>query len=266
MRPSPTFDVTTIDGLTIIDERSFRHVPLYADLKAVIQQARYQFRILPKAYEGRTDRSLLLNLVFWGAASAPGEPPSGDVLASAEIDADVIAHVAWHHLAARALAEPSSPRPSVDALFLGESIASAFDLFLVGRLLNTAPRSVFLESQVPAMAEAATASISEDDFARLLESVAMDPNRAFADLRELLFDVTSALYACAEAGSALAALSSFDDHRFAPLLYHYELSTWVLFARAYGGARTNARTDAVLGALAEEKDPLGWLAKTWIGH
>ena len=67
--------------------------------------------------------------------------------------ADVVAHAAWHYLAARALAPAAGRSLSVDALFLGEAIASAFDVYLVGRLLGHAPRSTFLETQVPAMAE-----------------------------------------------------------------------------------------------------------------
>src|ERR1700690_2016531 len=125
---SPAFERRTLDQLTIRDEPSFRHVALYADLKSVLARAAYAFRVMPAPYERRSDRSLLLNLTFWGADAG------GDILAEGAIDADVITHVAWHHLASRALGD-SGEKPSVAALFLGESIASAFDLYLVGRLL-----------------------------------------------------------------------------------------------------------------------------------
>jgi hypothetical protein len=189
--PNPQQLVTRhLDQLVIEDEASFRHVGLYADLKEVLRRDGYEFRVLPESAEGRWDRALLLNLTFW----ASGE--GGDVLVDDHISADVVAHVAWHHLASRALPSP----PSAETLFLGEAIASAFDVYLVGRLLGHAPRSTFLATQVPAMAEvAAAAGLSDDGFEALLDRIAGDPERAFEDLRELLYDATNALAACSTA-------------------------------------------------------------------
>jgi hypothetical protein len=145
-------------------------------------------------------------------------------------------------------------------------VASAFDVYLVGRLLGHAPRSTFLETQVPAMAEAADAAgLGEDDFERLLQGIADDPDRAFTDLRELLFDATSALFACAGAEEAHAALAAFDTHRFTSLLHRYELSNWVLYARAHGDDRgDDSRARAVDRALRAEKASLDWLAAKWV--
>jgi hypothetical protein len=249
----------TVSELTIEDERSFRHVALYADLKDVLVRASYPFRVLPEALAGRMDRALLLNLTFWGADAG------GDVLESDTIPADVVAHAAWHHLAAKALPATRDARASVDALFLGEAIASAFDVYLVGRLLGHAKSSSFLESQVPAMADAADAAgLSEEDFEALLEGIAADPERAFADLRELLFDATSALFGCAGVDDALASLAAFDGHRFASLLHRYELSNWVLYARAYGDPHPDERARAVDAALRREAAPIDWLTTAWI--
>ncbi len=249
----------TVAELTIEDERSFRHVAIYADLKEVLVRARYPFRVLPDALAGRMDRALLLNLTFWGADAG------GDVLESDTIPADVIAHAAWHHLAAKALPAAPGARPSVDSLFLGEAIASAFDVYLVGRLLGHAKSSSFLESQVPAMADAADATgMNEEDFEAMLEGIAADPERAFADLRELLFDATSALFACASVDDALARLASFDAHRFAPLLHRYELSNWVLYARAYGDPEPDVRARAIDVQLRTETAAIEWLTTAWI--
>jgi hypothetical protein len=189
------------------------------------------------------------------------------VLESGRVPADVIAHAAWHHLAARALAgEPGSPL-SAEGMLLGESIASAFDVYLVGRLLGRAPRSTFLATQVTAMAETARgAGLGASDFERLLEGIARDPEGAFADLRRLLHDAALALLPCHGADDALGALARFDRHRFAPLLHHYELSNWVLYARAY--ARTRRTPDRRACALADlldrERDPLSWLTSAWL--
>jgi hypothetical protein len=263
-RPSPSspsaanaFTRRTVDELTIEDERSFRHVAIYADLKEVLRRAKYPFRVLPEGLEGRADRALLLNLTFWGADAG------GDVLESDTLPADVVAHAAWHHLAAKALA--AAGPPSVDSLFLGEAIASSFDVYLVGRLLGHAPSSSFLETQVPAMAEASEAAgLDEAGFESMLEGIAADPERAFTELRELLFDATSSLFRCKDVDEATAALAAHDHHRFASLLHRYELSNWVLYARAYGDAAPDARAREIDAKLRSEKLPLDWLAAEWV--
>lgn len=267
MRPLETgnrvFAERLLEELSVEDERSFRHVGLYADLKDVLRRAGYRFRTLPPGSGAGSswDRALLLNLTFWRPEDG------GDILVDETIPADVVAHAAWHHLAATALAgADDGQRPSVGALFMGEAIASAFDLYLVGRLLGHAPESSFLETQVPAMSETAQAAgTSEAEFEELLSTIADAPERAFADLRELLFDAANALYASANAGEAWTALQRLDGHRFAPLLHRYELSNWVLYARAYGDDGNNHTAAAQLDAtLRGEKDPLQWLAAHWI--
>jgi hypothetical protein len=257
MNSRATFEHRTVDELAIGDERSFRHVALYADLKEVLRRARYPFQILPRKRPARADRALLLNLTFWAADAG------GDVLVDDRVEADVVAHAAWHHLAARALV--TRGRPSAAALFLGESIASAFDVYLVGRALGHAPRSSFLKTQVPAMADAtAAAGLSGKGFERLLAELAADPDRAFADLRALLYDATSALFTSRSSEQGLAALAAMDGRRLSALLPRYELSNWVLYARAYASARaTDARVRIVDHALRGGR-ALEWLEQHWV--
>lgn len=257
-------ETRTLDGLEIADERSFRHVRLYADLKQVVRQAQLGFRILPAAGVASWDRALLLNLTYWHPDAG------GDVLVDDIIPADVVAHVAWHHLSARALSSNGAPT-SVGALFMGEAIASAFDLYLVGRLLGHAPDSSFLETQVPAMKDVAEgAGLDDAAFESLLQDVAAAPERAFTDLRALLFDASVALYESADVDAAFAVLSRLDTHRFAALLHRYELSNWVLYARAYGrrsdpsAATVDAQTRQVDQALRAGDDALDWLTKHWV--
>jgi hypothetical protein len=264
-KPRP-FEVRTVDELTVDDEGSFRHVALYADLKEILRRAKYPFRVLPEESADRADRALLLNLTFWGADAG------GDILASNRIDDDVIAHAAWHHLAAKRIGTTS---PS--ALFLGEAIASAFDVYLVGRLLGHAPRSMFLETQVPAMAESAQAAgLGASEFESLLESIAADPEGAFEDLRELLWDATTLLHASRDAEHAHAVLADLDGHRFAALLHRYELSNWVLYARAYCAAsrrlgspdtidaEVDQRAERVDVALRDADSAVDWLTTAWV--
>lgn len=247
--------------LTIEDEASFRHVGLYGDLAALVRKHDVRFRVL-SADGASWDRAVFLNLTFWGAVEG------GDVLVEDVIPADVVAHVAWHTLAASALVLPGTT-PSSDALFLGEAIASAFDIYLVGRLMGHAAGSSFLETQVPAMADCAAASGLDDDaFDALLEEVAADPERAFEDLRALLFDATRALVRCSGVDDAESALARLAGHRFASLLHRHELSNWVLYARAYAADRDaptdDPRAAAIDRTLRAAPDALAWLTKQWV--
>jgi len=277
-----------LDELTIEDEGSLGHVALYAQLKQALSRSGHRFLIPVDGTRITWDRVLFLNLTYWGGrAEAPptagggADPDPGpadqpdlngaDVLCSDHIAADEVGHVAWHHVVGRELAslavDPSGPT-SAEALFFAESIASAFDLYLVGRLLRDAPDSDFITTQVPLMAERAyEAGLSKGAFARLLEDVWRDPVRAFEDMRELLLDVANVLMACRGAVEAQGALTRFAGHRFEPLLHHFEISNWILHARAYG-ARSSApdavvaRLDALLRAAPTA---LGWLADHWVG-
>jgi hypothetical protein len=247
----------TLDELTIDDERSFRHVALYGDLKQVLRRDGYRFRV-PDG-DVSWDRVVFLNLTFWDQSE------QGDLIAGDHLPADVVAHVAWHHLAHRALSSGvAGAPPSAEALLLAESIASAFDLYLVGRLLGHAPDAEFLATQVPAMAEAAEAAgLSDAGFEALLESVSADPERAFEDLRALLFDVTTALLSCDRLSRAAEVLAGFDAHRFAPLLHHYELSNWILSTRA-AAPPPDPVARAVDAALRSAAVSLDWLEERWV--
>jgi hypothetical protein len=253
------FLIRTVDELTVEDERSFRHVGLYSDLKEVLRRAKYPFRVLHDESEGRWDQALVLNLTFWGANQG------GDVLVDSQLDADVLAHAAWHHLAAAALTEPGAGL-SADAMFLGEAIASAFDVYLVGRLLGHAEDSTFLQSQVPAMEDAADlAGCSPEAFAELLQTVSENPERSFEDMRQLLWDATTGLAACTDAESAVGVLLALEDHRLAPLLYRFELSSWVLYARAYATSMAPSPVvRAAEQAMRDAKVSLEWLETEWI--
>lgn len=258
------FERVPLDKLRIEDERSYRHIGLYDALKRALLRDDILFWV-PRKGSGtaRWDRVLFLNLTFW----TPGEP--GDVLESNSIPADVMMHAAWHHLTRRALVknEQAPAPPSYDALFLGEAIASAFDLYLVGRLLGHAPDASFLETQVPAMADAAEqAGMPADAFETMLDEVADDPDRAFEDLRQLLFDACMSLVNKRSVGEAADAIAAFDGHRFGPLLHHYELSTWILYARAYGqpADARDADVQRIDAALRSAPVALDWLERNWL--
>jgi len=274
----------TLDELTIDDERSLGGLALYQRLKQSLRRSGHRFQIPLAGEQAGWDRVLFLNLTYWS-----GGEPAADVLCDEHIPADVVAHVAWHALASRELGRlaggssggsssgassgSSAATPTAEALFFSEAIASAFDLYLVGRLLETQPESDFIATQLPPMSECAQeAGLSEEAFAALMTGVAGDPERAFEDLRALLWDAATALFACDGAAAAQAVLENLAGRRFAPLLHHYQLSNWILYGRAYAaasvGAGAAADVDVDVRALDEtlRRAPvsLEWLAEHWI--
>jgi hypothetical protein len=249
-----------LDALHIDDERSLRPVALYARLKQLLLRDGYTFRVAaPDGPPIDWNRALFLNLSFW----TPGD--GADVLVDARIPADVVAHVAWHHLANRALGPEGL---TTAGLLMGESIASAFDLYLVGRLLLHAPRSAFLRTQIPAMAEVTqSAGLGAAGFEAMLSGIAEDPDAAFSELRALLYAASTRLARASGADEAARVLARLDGSRFYPLLHHYNLSNWVLYTRAYGveappaaGAQV-ARLDR---ALRRAPVALEWLERNWV--
>jgi hypothetical protein len=82
----------------------------------------------------------------------------------------------------------------------------------------------------------------------------------------VLFDVTVALSRCSGAQEAQLVLERFQTHRFEALLHHYQLSNWLLYARAYGASsaaeeRAVLDVDAILRAAPVA---LEWLIAHWV--
>jgi hypothetical protein len=116
------------------------------------------------------------------------------------------------------------------------------------------------------MAEvAAAAGRSPEDFEALLHRMAEDPEGSFEELRELLFDVSIGLLYAGDVDRAEEVLSSLQGHVFAPILHHYDLSIWVLYARAHGtDLKQHAPLRKLDAKLREEARPLEWLVQHWL--
>lgn len=248
----------TLNQLTLHDEKSFRHVGLYDRLKEAMASRNMRFHVLENAKSlGGGDAVRLLNLAFWDPSA------HAEVLDEPELEADQLMHNAWHVIAREACGEDHQ---SADALLLGEAIASAFDVYLIGRTLGHAPDSSFLESQIAAMSYASEAAgWTEKQFSGLLERMSREPEKAFEELRQLLFDVSSELVAAPDLHSAASVLASHRDHPMFPLLHHYELPTWVLYARSYATTCDHVeKVRAFDRAMREAEDAIAWLEENWL--
>ncbi len=246
-----------LDELEIVDDEAFTaHVPYYPQLKQVVVDSGYPFLVLPKTKTPRFDHSSLLNLTFWSGTA-------GDVLVDRVIDADVVAHVAWHHLTKKAL-----PSSSVTSMFLGEAIASAYDAFMIGHLLRAPSTStMFLDSQVPLLSEVAgAAGLSTKKIDGLLQDLADDPDRAFEDLRQLLFDTSLALAAVQATDEALPVLQAAERRPLGALLHRFELSNWVWAARSKPPAdhAVDVAAAAIDADLRAAPAASAWLAAHWL--
>ncbi|MCB9740290.1 MAG: hypothetical protein H6747_13600 [Deltaproteobacteria bacterium] len=251
-----------LDQLRIEDEAAMRPVALYASLKRRLLADDYRVSVLPQQ-AARWDHALLLNLAFWDAQRG------GDILTDRTVPADVICHMAWHHVATVALGDAGAPL-SPEAMLLGESVASAFDLYLLGRLLAVAPDGDFVSTQLPAMAEVAEAAGTDADaFEALVEQVAAEPEAAFEALRQLIYDVSMGLLAAETAEQALAVLVRHEGHRFGCLLHHFELASWLQHVRAAQatlppGDRSAERARQADAALRAAPDAVAWLEAHWL--
>ena len=102
-----------------------------------------------------------------------------------------------------------------------------------------------------------------------METVAAQPERAFEDLRALLFTAATALLPCRDPVQAMRVLENFAGHRFEPLLHHFQLSNWILYARAYAApAAASARSAEAVhqldATLRQAPDSLAWLVDNWL--
>lgn len=252
----------SLDELTIDDDAILTNIALYRGLKRHMKDCLYRFRVAQPGTAISWDRALFLNLTFWT------QQAGADVLCDDHLPADVLAHAALHHIVNEQLALATGDSvPTAAAAFFGESIASAFDLYLLGRLRENAPESDFIASQLPIMAETALqAGLSQAEFDLLVQTIQRDPERAFEDMRVLLFDLLLALHACHGVDDAVAVLTRFASHRFASLLHHLQISNWVLHARAH--AKPHPAQDAAVHAfdntLRKAPCSLDWIAQHWV--
>jgi hypothetical protein len=248
-----------LEDITIEDADSFRHVGLVRALERRLRRDGATFAVPDADSAYSSDDTMLLNHAFW--------QPRGtlEVLPAPSLFADQLVHAGWHHVAGCALGDHAA---SSDGLLLAEAVASAFDIYLVGRLLGHAPDSSFLATQVPRMQEAAeTAGASALDFERVLEQASREPERSFELLRQLLFDVATDLVACEDTHAAAAVLDRATERELWMLLHHYEVTTWVLYARAYATSRApDSEVRRVDGALRAAPDALAWLEREWLGE
>lgn len=241
LRPVPLASLRQLDP-------SLLRIPVVEALLARLARDRVRFLVPARgrASEGATD---FLNRTFWTSA--------GDVLASREAPVDVLAHAAWHHVVRAA-----APRATVESALVGEAIASAFDLYLVGAALRVAPDADLLATQVPRLSEAAAdGGMGARAFATVLKDAARDPEKVFGELYALLADAALKLAAVDDPVRAAHVVDALATRRLGPLLFHYDVSGWLLHARAHATTRgADAAARAIDRTIRRARRPITALA------
>lgn len=258
-RREGAFEVRHLGDLEIVDDELLQAVPHYDVLKAVVAASGVAFRVMPEEASARSDQALLLNVVFWDASLVD------DVIERPAVGAYSLPHIAWHYLASRELRRAGSAALSVDAQILGEAIASAFDLFTLGHLLRAAPTHALTKALVDGVQGPALAAGRSLDVLRgLLAGVRDEPEAAFADLRELLFVATRALYDAETSSDAFEVLQQVDEHPLGCVFFRHRVADWLLQIRASKGAAEDPETQAFAAALGEQPAPIAWLLERWL--
>ncbi|MEM1032896.1 MAG: hypothetical protein AAGN82_21300 [Myxococcota bacterium] len=241
--------------IEVIDVERYRHVAEAARLLAAARALDLRFAMVEAGGPGE-DEARLINLAFWhpdGVAEVLDEP---------YLTLDQVAHNVWHVAAARALGEEAT---RVEGLLLAEAVASAFDVYLIGRLLGHEPEAPLLETQVPAMSDAAgAAGRSDAEVAAMFEGFAAAPEESFGQLTQLLFATGRALVDAPDPDAAAEVLRHSRTQPLGCLLHHYELPTWVLFARAYGTEGHAPAAAALAENIERSSDPVTLLCDAWL--
>ena len=141
------------------------------------------------------------------------------------VSADQVIHFAIHHVLDQNL-EENHP----GAVLLAECLASASDLYLLGKLSQAGEETAFLSDTIESMCSyyemyAAEPDHLEQFFAAFLEN----PFETMVETACFLFHFGAAFL---KSEPDLAVLTRFSENARYPLVHHYNLTNWILTIRA----------------------------------
>lgn len=159
----------------------------------------------------------LVNLLQW-QVDQQLEYLDGDAVA-----ADQVVHFALHHLWHRRI---GSDHP-FDLLF-AECMASASDLYLLGKLSNGGEETDFLVDTLDSFGSYYEIYSSESRLEKLVARILENPYQTMSAAVDYLFRLGVALLS---PQINLEALARFQDDLLYPLAHHYNISNWILTIR-----------------------------------
>ena len=212
-------EVLTIEALEVFEEDRFRRagIELYDLAFGFLRRTGVQFRILPQGM----GLSRVVNHLIWQADHHL------EFLDGKIIHPDQVIHVATHCLLDRLWPEAGPER-----LLLAETLASATDLYLLGKLMRAGEEATFLEDTLGSFdyyfeLYGSTSPPLEE----LLQTIHDAPFRAMMDLSDYLFRFCLPFLRGTIDEQTLTR-SVEKNQPFYPLIHHYHVTNWILNLRA----------------------------------
>ena len=206
-------NIVTLEEMAVVEEDAFRRAGL--DLLGHSRRMLKDLRIA-RVPEGR-GIARLVNLLQWDVGEHM-EYLDGEVVA-----ADQVVHFAMHHIWDQKL---GSDHPL--KMLFAECMASASDIYLVGKLSHAGEETDFLADTLESFGSYFEMYSSEEELEELVIQVVEEPFETMIEAARYLFELGSCLL---EQVIDMDKLILFQDHLFYPLAHHYNISNWVLTIR-----------------------------------
>jgi hypothetical protein len=203
-----------IDGIDILEREIYTKAEIDLLRLSLKMLANHRFAVIA---EGR-GMARLLNLLCWDAASGT------EFLDDQEMPADQAIHMAIHQVIERDL---GSTTP--EHMLLAETIASASDLYLLGKLAKAGEETAFVTETMESFSfYYETYAAKAEHLETLLQAVLTSPFMAMSQVADFLFETGLLLFQPLSNAEALRACTA---HAFYPLIHHYNITNWIMAIR-----------------------------------
>lgn len=213
--------ILPLDALQLIDADIYTRaaIPLLEPAKTLLKRKNVQAAVL----EGQVGRARLVNLLAWDPSDHL------EYLDNNSIEADQVLHFAMHQLAEHTWGSARA----VD-LITAEALASAVDIYLLGKLAEAGEEPGFLIDTLDSWGFFYEQYADEDRLKQLLQNMIDDPFASFQRLTRFLIKATLPLLRLNDGTALSKHLAECEAEDFYPLLHHYNVTNWVLAVRARG--------------------------------
>lgn len=209
----------SIDRLPIVETDNYRRADIRL-LECSIELLRAH-RVAFVAMENGNGLARLVNLLFWRAGERR------EYVDGSALYADQVIHLALHQLV-DTLVSRSHPRGSLFA----ECLASASDVYLLGKLMGGGEETDFLRDTLASFGTYYEMyAHGEGDLERIIRQLRDDPFAAMTGLASFLEFFCLTLLESDTGEEARQKLLPLTTHRFYPLVHHYHTANWVLSLR-----------------------------------
>ena len=159
----------------------------------------------------------LVNLLQWDVGQQR-EYLDGDIVA-----ADQVVHFALHQIWDKKI---GSAHPHT--MLFAECMASASDLYLLGRLSQAGEETDFLMDTLESFGSYYEMYGTEEQLEELVTRIVEAPFETMIEAAAYLYHLGCRLL---EPSTDMGALLEFQDHLMYPLAHHYNISNWILTIR-----------------------------------